>query len=85
MRTRRTKVSEVIPEPTTFLPAVVRHCCQCADKEDTREISATVLSVAQAVVTEGGVGEVRNEAEALLIAAFKAEKRKHDAIGLPRL
>jgi hypothetical protein len=62
------------------------HCCQCADKEDVREISATVLSAAQAVLPDAPIGsDVRNEAEALLISAFKAEKRKHDIAGLPRL
>jgi hypothetical protein len=28
------------------------HCCACADKEDVREISATVLSAAQAVLPD---------------------------------
>lgn len=61
------------------------HCCKCADKEDVREISATVLSVAQVIAIDAMPGDLKTAAEELLTTAFKAEKRKHDAMGLPSL
>lgn len=61
------------------------HCCKCADKEDTREISATVLSVAQTIATDAPPSEMKDAAVDLLTSAFKAEKRKHDTVGLPKL
>jgi hypothetical protein len=66
-------------------PNALVHCCACADKEDTREISATVLSIAQIIATDLPPGECKDAAVDLLTSAFKAEKRKHDAVGLPRL
>jgi hypothetical protein len=57
-----------------------RHCHDCSLSEDARELSVAILQCAQAVLmddTNSQWDEAKEAAEACLVAAFKAEARRH--------
>jgi hypothetical protein len=58
------------------------HCCDCAKSEDG---VLTVQAAANIVIEGGASANLKDEAEALLLAAFNRERRRIELEALPKL